>query len=641
MMSGTNGFSQLNLNLLRLEKSKTSMDSNIRQAELLAKFTDFFLDKNTDSMIYFRNELIEKINSTNSEREQLKMFTKVIRFETTSGFYHLTKLMMPQAISLSQKLNDKGTLTRLYYFTGYYYQSFKANTDSASTYFLKALRLTSSTGDKTMQAHINSAIGLLYLNNGYCDSAWVYVQKSKQMHESMKDKPSLLIDVFNLGSVNACKGELDDAKTCFETTLAESRKVGHAKVELNSLYNLANIYNRKGTNQMALEKANELYRKANEYSDSVSVLNAITLIAAVYFDLGKHQEAFAYAQKGLSLAEVFRSPEFISSNLDILIKTTKALNDYKASLAFFERKKSFDDSLSSIRNIKYLESLKTEYNLDLKNREILEKDIMINQKAQESRTKTSLIILLLVCLVLMIIFFVQFRSRKKAESKLNEQTLANLAVQQDYMSFIQGQEAERKRIASDLHDGLAQNLVTLGINLAALQTDKTEDINRKKEIQVDINHLINETRTIAHNMMPDVLTELGLAKALKSLLNKLNQNTSSLNFSLELSDPFLKLPLLIEIQIYRIIQELLNNVTKHAMATTCLVKLNYSADELKLTVTDNGIGFDSSLSHKPGIGIKSINSRVRSLGGSIMIHTGLNKGCETIITIPLNNLTND
>ena len=185
MMSGTNGFSQLNLNLLRLEKSKTSMDSNIRQAELLAKFTDFFLDKNTDSMIYFRNKLIEKINSTNSEREQLKMFTKVIRFETTSGFYHLTKLMMPQAISLSQKLNDKGTLTRLYYFTGYYYQSFKANTDSASTYFLKALRLTSSTGDKTMQAHINSAIGLLYLNNGYCDSAWVYVQKSKQMHESI------------------------------------------------------------------------------------------------------------------------------------------------------------------------------------------------------------------------------------------------------------------------------------------------------------------------------------------------------------------------------------------------------------------------------------------------------------------------
>lgn len=637
MIFGLNGFSQLNLNLLRLEKSKTPKDSNIRQAELLAKFTDFFLDKNTDSMIYFRNELLEKINSVNNQREQLQMLTKVVRFETTSGFYNLTKTMMPQAILLSQKLNDKNTLTRLYYFTGYYYQSFKANTDSASTYFLKSLRLATLTGDQTMQAHINSAIGLLYLNNGYCDSAWVYVQKSKRMHELMNDRSSLLIDIFNLGSVNACMGKLDDAKICFETTLIESRSVGHAKVELNSLYNLANIYNRNGSNQKALEQGNELYQKATEYGDSVSILNAITLIAAVNFDLGKFQVANNYAIKGLSLAELFRSTEFISSNLDILIKTAKSLKDYKTSLNFFERKKRFDDSISNLRNIKYLENLKAEYNMDLKNREIIEKDIMINQKAQESRTKTSLIVLLLVCLVLVIIFFFQFRSRKKAESKLNEQTLVNLAVQQDYMSFIEGQEVERKRIASDIHDGLAQNLVTLGINLSALKIESQDELIRKKELQADINQLINETRTIAHNMMPDVLTELGLTKGLKSLIHKLNQNSVGLTFSLELNDPFIKLSSLMEIQLYRIIQELMNNVIKHAHATSCLIKIVSSTEELKLSVTDNGIGFDIDIQQKAGIGIKSVNSRVRSLGGGIQIDAGLNKGCRTYIVIPMSN----
>lgn len=634
MISGINCFSQLNLNLLRLERSKTPRDSNIRQAELLAKFSNFFLDKNADSMIYFRNELIEKINSAKSEREQLQMFTKVIRFEATSGFNQLTNLMMPQAISLSLKLNDKNTLTRLYYFKGYYYQSFKANTDSASTYFLKALRLTTLTGDKTMQAHINSAIGLLYLNNGYCDSAWVYVQKSKRMHELISDTQNLLIDVFNLGSVNACMGKLDDAKTCFETTLKESRKFGNAKVELNSLFNLANIYNRKGFNQKALDQANELYQKANEYGDSVSILNAITLMAAVNADLGFTKDAFAFAKKGLSLAQVFHSPEFISSNLDILIKTTKQLKEYKLSLEYFERKKNFDDSISSLRNIKYLENLKADYNMDLKNREILEKDLMINQKAQESRTKTSLIILLLVCLLLVIVFFIQFRSRKKAEAKLHEQTLTNLAVQQDYMSFIQGQETERKRIASDIHDGLAQNLVTLGINLSALKLENPDELNRKKELQADINQLINETRTIAHNMMPDVLTELGLVKALKSLIHKLNQSNTSLVFNLEISDPFLKLSSLTEIQLYRITQELMNNVIKHAQATHCLIKIISSTDELKLSVTDNGIGFDLNANRKAGIGIKSVNSRVRSLGGKIYIQTSLNKGCETQIIIP-------
>ena len=314
------------------------------------------------------------------------------------------------------------------------------------------------------------------------------------------------------------------------------------------------------------------------------------------------------------------------------------MKDYKTSLNFFERKKRFDDSISNLRNIKYLENLKAEYNMDLKNREIIEKDIMINQKAQESRTKTSLIVLLLVCLVLVIIFFIQFRSRKKAESKLNEQTLANLAVQQDYMSFIEGQEAERKRIASDIHDGLAQNLVTLGINLSALKIESQDELNRKKELQADINQLINETRTIAHNMMPDVLTELGLTKGLKSLIHKLNQNNAGLTFSLELNDPFIKLSSLMEIQLYRIIQELMNNVIKHAQATSCLIKIVSSTEELKLSVTDNGIGFDIDIQQKAGIGIKSVNSRVRSLGGSIQIDSGLNSGCRTYIVIPMSNI---
>lgn len=240
--------------------------------------------------------------------------------------------------------------------------------------------------------------------------------------------------------------------------------------------------------------------------------------------------------------------------------------------------------------------------------------------------------MLILLLLFATLFFYLYKSRKKTQLQLQKQEMLNLQHRQEFNSFINGQESERKRIASDIHDGLAQNLVMLGIRIADLKSETEVETLKKAEIQKEVNQLINETRTIAHNMMPDVLTELGLHKALKSLINKLSHHHKLIKFNLVWDENINNLKSEHEIQIYRIVQELLNNCIKHSKATTCDIIFKFNINFIQLLVIDNGIGITFN-NKQHGIGIQSINSRVNSINGTIKFNTKA-KGLEIEISIP-------
>lgn len=216
-----------------------------------------------------------------------------------------------------------------------------------------------------------------------------------------------------------------------------------------------------------------------------------------------------------------------------------------------------------------------------------------------------------------------------------------VAVQQKFSKqLIEAQENERKRIASELHDGLGQNLLIIS-NLAQVGLQKG-DINISKKqfanITENAKESIEEVRKIAHNLHPYQLDELGLSSALQSMLKKLAE-TTSLNLStyIEHIDALIKSDQ--HIHLFRIVQEGTNNIIKHASAENVVISISKLENAIQIIIKDDGKGMDENYEDKEiklsGFGLQKMRERVKVLNGNLSIDSSLLNGTTIKITIPV------
>lgn len=209
--------------------------------------------------------------------------------------------------------------------------------------------------------------------------------------------------------------------------------------------------------------------------------------------------------------------------------------------------------------------------------------------------------------------------------------------------IITAQEDERKRLASDLHDGIIQSLIAIWYRLQRISPDN-EDINPEKwyeeisNLTSHLNHQIQEIRSILYDLRPIILDNYGLIPAIESYTSTLKENYS-LPIELSIEGRNENLPSKVEITLFRILQEALTNVLKHAEATEVKVKLFLSSKEVTLVVEDNGTGLDFSLLSLPQyqkrLGLASIQERAHLLGGTCQISSQKGEGTSINVKIPL------
>ena len=239
-----------------------------------------------------------------------------------------------------------------------------------------------------------------------------------------------------------------------------------------------------------------------------------------------------------------------------------------------------------------------------------------------------LIIVVIIHLMMGLASFIGFlRTRKQnkhAQIRIEEQ-------QKGLKAVIQAQEDERKRIAKDLHDGIVQQLGGLKLGLEKIFSDKqNEETNKIVNI---LDNSAQELRELSHKMMPRSLGELGLIPALDDMLeNSLGHTNISYEFEyFGISNRFKEN---IEIAIYRIAQELVNNIIKHSQATKANIQLIKTGDFVLLIVEDNGKGMNLS-KHKDGIGLMNISSRLDTINGKVNYEPSPESGTLATIKIPI------
>jgi signal transduction histidine kinase len=273
-----------------------------------------------------------------------------------------------------------------------------------------------------------------------------------------------------------------------------------------------------------------------------------------------------------------------------------------------------NDSIMGIESNEELHEMQVKYETVKKDNQIKTQNIKIEQD------KKNQILLFLVIILLVVLFTAIFiRKTYKTNLKLQEAIKNKMLIEKTF----EAQENERTRIAKELHDGIVQDLTILKLNLT--------NNNYKEEIEPKLTKITKELREISYQMMPIALKELGLIPALEDLFERsFTQRGIAFNFEALLLEN--RLDEKIEVNIYRICQELINNSLKHANATEINIILRQKNQLLTLIFEDNGQGFDIS-KVKQGIGLTSLKDRLEAIHGQIEFDSTINKGTTAFVKI--------
>jgi two-component system, sensor histidine kinase ChiS len=235
-----------------------------------------------------------------------------------------------------------------------------------------------------------------------------------------------------------------------------------------------------------------------------------------------------------------------------------------------------------------------------------------------------------ILVILIVVSIITYIIRRRFESL--EQR--NRDQQELSKQLLESQENERKRIGIGLHDSLGQNLLVIkNLAVMGLEAGKKKKIADEQlgEISALASQALAEVREISYDLRPHHLDQLGLTGALKSIISRISAS-SQLNIHDDLDDVNNLFPKQEEINVFRIVQESVNNIIKHSRATSATITVKRNGDQVILTVSDNGIGLNH---HKHGFGLTGMAERARILGGTLEVKSLPGNGTTIRVMIPL------
>ncbi len=244
-------------------------------------------------------------------------------------------------------------------------------------------------------------------------------------------------------------------------------------------------------------------------------------------------------------------------------------------------------------------------------------------------------ILIMVALALAFVWYFNRAQKQILRQQMYNQQLELQYQQELLQKNLLVQEEERRRIASDLHDEISSKLNVLHLNVHRLR--KMEPQTQDYDLAVsDINGLISNTldatRRISHELMPPTLEDFGLIEAVKELSQHVSQSgAAQVSFESEVTREEIG-DATTELNVFRIIQELISNSLRHGKANHIDIRLLRRDPHLELYYHDNGKGFDVALTEKKGLGLRNIESRVRIIGASFQVNSKPGEGFELIMS---------
>jgi len=518
------------------------------------------------------------------------------------------------------------------------------NPDRALPFYLKAAAYFESKDDELSRlSSTYNGIASAYENNINDSLSLVYFEKSYETSKRANDHRRMGIALVNRSNIHSKNNEITKAIELLEEAVELLQAPGSEIYLKPAKINLASAY----TQNNELDKAQPIYENLLQEIDSIDdVLNYAKTLASyglLFQKRGENEKALNLLNRAYNL---FYSNGFMRERFNIMLNLIEAnhlSNNHQEALMLFYDFNTIKDSIFSIEKDRNLAEALQKFEAEKKDRAILEKQLVIEQKNKQKNLILFALIAATVFLLFLIYFFrkrLQYQNTiAQQREALQKQEITELTQKNKMLamnSLIEGQEAERLRIAKDLHDSLGGLLSSVKAHFTIIQNEieQLEKLNVTERTNQLIDEACLEVRRISHNMMPHALSISGLEGALEDTAAYMR--SLQYNVTLDIHHLPEDIESTKQVTIYRLIQEVLSNITKHAQAKNVLIQLFGHDDKIHLIIEDDGQGFDyEEAISKGGLGIKSVNSRVEFLDGTIEWDSVQAKGTTITIIIPL------
>ena len=504
--------------------------------------------------------------------------------------------------------------------------------EEAIPYCLQALDLAEQIKDTLQQGKIAFNLGVVYYNTSMHNEAAKKFTEAQHYFNSIGNESLAGMALSGVVNVFLNTDQNDSALIYAEQLLEIGDNMNYSRLQLNARSNLGAIYNNLGEYEKAIKYYREAQFYAKRFGSKLSLMNCWCALGTSYTHLGELDSAAHYFEEAYALDAGENEPimhQFCSKKYaEVLHKR----GELKKSNELLQQYVQYQDSILVKENKEVIAGLEKKYQASKKDAEIAEQQLTIEQRT--SQRNRYLLGLLLAAGFIGFLFY-----RYRQNKKLQAEKIQNLEKYQRILamdSMLQGQEEERKRIAQDLHDGLGTLLAAARMQMQNVQheLDKLGNLKLVDKTEQLIDHACKEVRRISHDMMPSALADLGLIAALEDLVDDVRFQ-QDLVFNLDLPDVKIDIDNATALNIYRIVQEILQNIIKHAQANIVEMQVEKTSTHLNIRIADDGVGMPETQVASDGIGLQNIRSRTQYLKAEFEIKSKAHEGVAYHIQVPL------
>lgn len=556
---------------------------------------------NTKGKIYYR---IGRLRFMLGEQEEaLDHFQKGVEF---SERYH-------DSSSLALSYNGLGTIAFM-----------QGQMESAMTHYLNAANIQEAMNDLSSMSHslINVSASLYNLKD--YEESLKYLFKAHEILLNEVDKKhigtvkgNIALHYYQLKSYDSAEyWALDAIRIGKDPEEIEAYILGH--------YILAAVLLEKDKITEAMAYMKKAIRKARTYDMQHYMGEALGVYARILARAGRHEDAKNALQKVKDIQASYGNYLGLAQAYRIGGEVYNISKDYKRSAENYAKYIALNDSFLMDDVTEKVIELNKKYQAAQKEQQLLQQELKI------SKINLWLIVITGVLLIVILSFVLY---RRRLSIKFLEQQRAMKEKQLE--AWFEGEHAERERLAKELHDGVASMVSAAKMSLEnSLYLEEDKKVAQINKVLSILNETHQDVRMVAHDLMPVSLQNKDLWEAVVDYINYY-RDADIINVEV-LIDPLLKNQTwdpLKKTALYRVLQELIQNVYKHAHATQIALNCEIEDDYLVMKLADNGVGFEKG--DTSGLGMKSIKDRVTYLNGAMKIDSTTNKGTTFYLKIPL------
>ena len=563
--------------------------------------------------------------------------------------YDLAIINLKKSISLLQKIGKKPNIAIRQFNIAICYERL-GDSEKSIKYYLKSLKIYEVSKKSNQIGKCYQGLGRLHLKLKNIVLANKYLQKALKTFQAKNDKTSIAKVYHQIGGVYVKLRDFETAQKFYLKSLKIKNSLNSKQGNHIIWNNLASIYLKQFKPEKAKKLLDQSYTLTVEKKDSFALALVNTNLGLYHKQKKNYPLAVNYLKKGLDYFERKKEKNHREKVLEYLSEIYALMGQYDQSFAYFSRYNWARDSLEA--NFRAAMNIKDQYEAEKKKRELAEKDKKIKDtelaRLQEYSSRQSLgnwFLGIGFLLSLMIVFAIVRNQQERRKVRKKQDHIDHLLKEQESIALnnmLEGQEKERSRIGQDLHDRLGGMLSVVKYRFEAFnQSTKiqqvTEGIEQYEQAMTLLDDACEEVRKVSHNISSKTLQRFGLLAALKDLTAHLGNNSLKTNL---ISQGFegKQLPDKYKVQIYRMIQELVGNVLKHAEATELAIQLFWRPDHINIGIEDNGKGFDPNNTKAHGLGLEGVKFRAKNLQGEFTLDSQQGEGTSVLINIPLNEI---